>query len=165
MNLIELTMYELARLFLMPVLLIISGLFVFAFISLGGFMVEAVQRRNAQRRAALCPLRRALASEPGTSAIHSETLQLKILQLLEPLRVTTRIAPMLGLVATMIPLAPALLALGDGDLAQVGENLVVAFAAVIIALIAASITFLILTVRRRWLLDALHTLEREGAVQ
>lgn len=165
MNFLELTMYEVARLFLMPVLLIISGLFVFAFVSLGGFVVEVVQRRNARRRAALCPLRRHLTRDDGLPGVSSESLQLKILQLLEPLRVTTRIAPMLGLVATMIPLAPALLALGDGDLAQVGENLVVAFAAVIIALIAASITFLILTVRRRWLLDALHTLEREGVVR
>ncbi|QIB66108.1 MotA/TolQ/ExbB proton channel family protein [Kineobactrum salinum] len=164
MNFLELTMYEVARLFLVPVLLIISGLFVFAFVSLGGFVVEVVQRRNVRRRAALCPLRQYLTRDDSHSGVSSESLQLKILQLLEPLRVTTRIAPMLGLVATMIPLAPALLALGDGDLAQVGENLVVAFAAVIIALIAASITFLILTVRRRWLLDALHTLEREGVV-
>ena len=42
----------------------------------------------------------------------------------------------------------------------VGENLVVAFSAVILALVAASITFFILTVRRRWLLQELRAVER-----
>ncbi|QEL64318.1 hypothetical protein OTERR_08420 [Oryzomicrobium terrae] len=51
---------------------------------------------------------------------------------------------MLGLMAsplaTMIPMGPALKSLSDGNLAQVSENLTVAFSAVILALIAASIT-------------------------
>ncbi len=162
MNLIELTMYEVARLFLVPVLLIICALFVFAFVALGAFMVEAWQRRDQQRRRAICPLHREAARQSG---VDSEALQLKMLQVLEPLRITTRVSPMLGLVATMIPLAPALLALGDGNLDQVGENLVVAFAAVIIALISASITFHVLTVRRRWLLASLHELEKQGVAQ
>ncbi len=157
MNPLELTMYEIARVFLTPVLLIIMGLFCYAFIALGAFAVEAWQRRKPTRRQAICPLYRAA---PTGHPIDSEAMELRILKLLEPLRISTRTAPMLGLVATMIPLAPALLALGDGDLAAVGENLVVAFAAVIIALISASITFLVLTVRRRWLLASLHELER-----
>ncbi len=157
MNPLELTMYEIARVFLTPVLLIIMGLFCYAFIALGAFMVEAWQRRDPVRRQAICPLHREV---PTGRPVDSEALQLRILKLLEPLRISTRTAPMLGLVATMIPLAPALLALGDGDLGAVGENLVVAFAAVIIALISASITFLVLTVRRRWLLASLHELER-----
>ena len=157
MNPLELTLYEIARVFLTPVLLIISGLFCYAFIALGAFAVEAWQRRDPARRQAICPLHRAA---PSGEPVDSEALQLRILKLLEPLRISTRTAPMLGLVATMIPLAPALLALGDGDLGAVGENLVVAFAAVIIALISASITFFVLTVRRRWLLGSLHELER-----
>lgn len=62
----------------------------------------------------------------------------------------------------MIPMGPALLALSRGDAASVGENLVVALSAVILALVAASVTFLVLTVRRRWLLDELRALERAG---
>jgi len=161
-NLIEVTMYEVARLFLMPVLLLICALFIFSFIVLGAFLVEAWQRRDTARRHIICPLHREVAQKPDTD---SETLQLKMLRELEPLRITSRVAPMLGLVATMIPLAPALLALGDGDLAQVGENLVVAFAAVIIALISASIAYFVLSVRRRWLLGSLHELERAGVAQ
>lgn len=157
MNPLELTMYEIARVFLTPVLVIILALFVYAFYALGAFALEAWQRRDPRQRRRACALHRAWIRE---GPMDSESLQLKILQQLEPLRITSRTAPMLGLVATMIPLGPALLSLGDGDLQQVGENLVVAFAAVIIALIAASITFYILTVRRRWLLFSLRELER-----
>jgi biopolymer transport protein ExbB/TolQ len=79
---------------------------------------------------------------------------------LEWLRIVSRTAPMLGLVATMIPMGPALLGLSRGDAKSVGENLAVAFSAVILALVAASITFFVLTIRRRWLLEELRTVER-----
>lgn len=79
---------------------------------------------------------------------------------LEWLRITSRSSPMLGLVATMIPMGPALLALTRNDAQGIGENMVVAFSSVIVALVAASITFFILTVRRRWLLQELRTVER-----
>jgi len=69
---------------------------------------------------------------------------------------------MLGLVATMIPMGPALLALTESDAKGIGENLVIAFSAVILALIASSITFFVLTVRRRWLLQELRAIERMG---
>lgn len=160
MTTLEITMYELGRLFLMPILVIILALFAYAIFSLGSFAFEALQRR---KRAAPCPLRAHLRAHWQQHRGDSEELELLILHRLEPLRVVSRTAPMLGLVATMIPLGPALLALGDSDLASVGEQLVVAFAAVILALITASITYWILTVRRRWLLVALKHLEREMA--
>jgi biopolymer transport protein ExbB/TolQ len=56
----------------------------------------------------------------------------------------------------MIPMGPALLSLSENNTKNVSENLVVAFSAVITALLAASITFVILTVRRRWLLTELR---------
>lgn len=155
MTALEITMYELGRLFLMPILVLILVLFGYAFYSLGAFTLEALQRG---RRSAPCPLRRHRQRDANAD---SEDLELLILHRLEPLRIVSRTAPMLGLVATMIPLGPALLALGDGDLASVGEQLVVAFAAVILALITASITYWVLTVRRRWLLAALKQLERQ----
>lgn len=157
MTSLEIAMYELGRLFLMPVLVLILLLFAYAFYALGAFVVTAWQRRHGR---APCPLHEHMAEHDSAD---SEELELVILRRLEPLRIVSRTAPMLGLVATMIPLGPALLALGDGDLATVGEQLVVAFAAVILALITASITFWILTVRRRWLLTALKQVERREA--
>ncbi|MBK1700789.1 MotA/TolQ/ExbB proton channel family protein [Thiococcus pfennigii] len=156
MQALETLMYELAQLFLAPVLLIILGLFLYAFFSLGGFAMEAWQRRRG-----------------GASVLHrhwqraggaAEDLELWILRRLEVLRLATRTAPMLGLVATMIPMGPALMSLTEGDARGVSENLVIAFAAVIVALIAASISFWVLTVRRRWLLADLRVLEEQGHV-
>ena len=75
----------------------------------------------------------------------------------------TILAPLLGLVATMIPMGPALAALGDGDLASVSSGLGVAFSAVILALIASAITYAVAQVRRRWYAADLLRIERERA--
>ncbi|WP_246221799.1 MotA/TolQ/ExbB proton channel family protein [Marichromatium bheemlicum] len=149
-------MYQLAQLFLAPVLLIILALFLFAFYNLGSFAMEAWQRR----RGLVSPLHRHWQHRGGSC----EDLELWILRRLEALRLATRTGPMLGLVGTMIPMGPALMSLTEGNAAGVSENLVIAFAAVIVALIAASISFWVLTVRRRWLLGDLRALEEQGHV-
>lgn len=152
MNGFELGLFEVSRLFLVPVLALIAASLTYALVVLGMFLVEAVQRRRGGYRPVL-----------GDAAAHSDDLELSIMKRLEWLRIVSRTAPMLGLVATMIPMGPALQALSRGDAASVGENLVVAFSAVILALVSASITFFILTIRRRWLLEELRLLEQEGA--
>ncbi|KXF75169.1 biopolymer transporter ExbD [Paramesorhizobium deserti] len=151
MSSFELSLFEVSRLFLFPVLALIVGALVYALVVLGMFLVEAVQRWRGNHRSVL-----------AGSGVHSDDLELKIMKRLEWLRIVSRAAPMLGLVATMIPMGPALLALGEGNAASVGNNLVVAFSAVILALVAASITFFVLTIRRRWLLEELRALERAG---
>lgn len=155
MPLIENALYELTQLFLLPVLVVIVGLFCHAFVALGSFALEAWQRRRpayVSRLSALRHVRPELALPD---------LELEVLRALEPLRLNTRTAPMLGLVATMIPMGPALLSLADGTGKGVADHLAVAFTAVIIALIAASISFFVLTVRRRWLLAELRDVERQ----
>ncbi|MCQ4261468.1 biopolymer transporter ExbD [Stutzerimonas stutzeri] len=153
MNALETSLYELTRIFLVPVLLLILAALVYAFLALGSFAMEAWQRRSGRYSSVLA----------AHQAIHggtSDDLELWIMQRLEWLRVTSRSAPMLGLVATMIPMGPALLALTESDAKGIGENLVVAFSAVILALVASSIAFYVLTVRRRWLLQELRAIER-----
>ncbi|QGZ30740.1 MotA/TolQ/ExbB proton channel family protein [Stutzerimonas stutzeri] len=157
MNALETSLYELTRLFLAPVMLLILAALGYAFLALGSFAMEAWQRRSGRYRSVLAAHH---AMRGGTS----DDLELWIMQRLEWLRVTSRSAPMLGLVATMIPMGPALLALTQSDAKGIGENLVVAFSSVILALIASSITFFVLTVRRRWLLQELRVIER-GAHQ
>jgi hypothetical protein len=151
MSSFELSLFEISRLFLVPVLVLILAALAYAFIVLGMFGLEAVQRWRGSHRSVL-----------GSGGIHSDDLELQIMKRLEWLRIVSRTTPMLGLVATMIPMGPALLALGEGNAASVGNNLVVAFSAVILALVAASITFFVLTIRRRWLLEDLRSLERAG---
>jgi biopolymer transport protein ExbB/TolQ len=155
MNELESTLYALTRLFMTPVLLLILAALIYAFVSLGAFTVEAWQRRRGHYRSPL--------NEHRLKA--TDDLELWIMQRLEWLRITSRSAPMLGLVATMIPMGPALLALTRSDAQGVGDNLVVAFSAVILALVSASITFFILTIRRRWLLQELRDIERNRAME
>ncbi|RPE77293.1 MotA/TolQ/ExbB proton channel family protein [Vulcaniibacterium tengchongense] len=116
-------------------------------------MVEAWQRRRGRHRSAL-------AAWHARGGGASDDVELWIMKRLEWLRIVPRTTPMLGLVATMIPMGPALLALTRSDARAVGENLVVAFSAVILARVAAGLTFLVLTVRRRWLLRELREIER-----
>lgn len=80
-------------------------------------------------------------------------------------RLASRVTPMLGLVATMIPMGPALRSLSDGNLAAVSQNLTVAFSAVILALIAASITFWVVNVRRRWLAEEILQIAQQRAAR
>ena len=57
-----------------------------------------------------------------------ERLELAVLKELEGLRLCSRVAPMLGLVATMIPMGPALVAVASGQSQGVAESLAPAFA-------------------------------------
>ena len=154
MNFIESSLYDLSKLFLFPVLVLILLALVYSFIALGSFLVEALQRWRGSYRSQL-------AAYQAQAAAKSDDLEVWILRRLEWLRIVSRAAPMLGLVATMIPMGPALLALAANDARASSENLAVAFSAVILALVSASITFFILTVRRRWLLEELRAIERE----
>jgi biopolymer transport protein ExbB/TolQ len=154
-NILESGLFELSKVFLMPVLVLIVLALAFAFIALGAFAVEAWQRSRGTYRSPLVAYQRA-------HRLHSDDLELWIMRRLEWLRIVSRTAPMLGLVATMIPMGPALLSLANNDAKAIGENLVVAFSAVILALISASITFVLLTIRRRWLLQELREIEHKG---
>ena len=93
------------------------------------------------------------------STLSADALDVIAHKQLENPRIASRVTPMLGLVATMIPMGPALKSLSDGNLAQVSENLTIAFSAVILALIAASITYWVVNVRRRWLAEELLEIE------
>jgi MotA/TolQ/ExbB proton channel family len=155
---IDLAMYSLSQLFLIPVLLAIAVLFAYAFVSLGAFAWQARQRRARQPGG--FELLLAAQADPGLSRDALESLALRRLELV---RVATRVAPMLGLVATMIPMGPALKALADGQIADVSRQLMVAFSAVILALIASAITYAVAQVRRRWYAsDLLHLQDIQG---
>ena len=148
LSVLESFMFQIGQLFLVPVLFAVCLLFLYAFWLLGGFAVQAWLRRNGGGR----PLLDYARGHPGTS---EDALDLHAHKLLEAPRIVSRVAPMLGLVATMIPMGPALLGLSDGNLAQVSHTLTIAFAAVILALIAASLAFWVVSVRRRWFSEEL----------
>lgn len=154
--LIESALYSASQIFMLPVLLIVILLFLYSFYALGGFLLQSRQRQTGKAQA--FDLLNSFKKNPKMSAIELETLAFKRL---EAPRIVTRVTPMLGLVATMIPMGPALKSLGSGDMGQVSDNLTVAFSAVILALVAASLTYWVVNVRRRWYAEELVMIEQE----
>lgn len=146
-------LYQVANLFLLPALLLIMAALVYCLYSFGTLLIDGLYQRRGQVQGALT-----LFSQQA--GINSDDLELWIMQKLELLRLTSRVTPLLGLVATLIPMGPALLALSNNNTAAVGENMVVAFAGVTLALIAASISFVVLNIRRRWLFAELRQIEK-----
>ena len=147
---IESALYSASQLFMLPVLLAVLLMFFYAFYALGAFLWQSRQRRRGQAPA--FDLLQSWRAAPMMTAVELETLAFKRL---EAPRIVTRVTPMLGLVATMIPMGPALKSLASGELAQVSDNLTVAFSAVILSLLAASLTYWVVNVRRRWYAEEL----------
>ncbi|MDY0276301.1 MAG: MotA/TolQ/ExbB proton channel family protein [Desulfomicrobium sp.] len=154
--LIETTLYGASQLFMLPVLLTVILMFLYAFQALGQFFWQARQRKQNDQRG--FDLLNSWRLKPQMSGVELETLAFKRL---ETLRIVTRVTPMLGLVATMIPMGPALKALSGGQLEQVSDNLTVAFSAVILSLLAASLTYWIVNVKRRWYAEEIVQIEHE----
>ncbi len=161
-------LYELSNLFLLPVQLGVIALFVYALFSLGIF--SAIYAQRSRGKQALQSMKK--ATEPtrikGYSMIGEiiknpkitrEDLEISAMHELDHLSITTRIAPMLGLVATMIPMGPALKALSNGNVQGISDSLIIAFTAIIFALLAASITYWIVSVRKQWFRNDIRFVE------
>ena len=71
----------------------------------------------------------------------------------------SKLAPMLGLMGTLIPLGPGIMALGRGDTYTLSVSLLTAFDTTIAGLIAAAFCLVISTVRRRWYAGYMADLE------
>lgn len=72
----------------------------------------------------------------------------------------TRLAPMLGLMGTLIPLGPGLAALGDGNVKILSTAMSVAFDTTVLGLLCGMIGFVIARLRRRWYDRALTQIEQ-----
>ncbi len=157
---IELLMYQVSDLLLAPVLLAILFVFFYGFFAFGQFFMQGLQRRKHAKEFQTQIQIHSAQPIPGYS-LHNfhcanpnstfDELEVFALKNLEFVRMVTRIAPMLGLVATMIPMGPALKSLADGNIQGISDNLVIAFAAVIFGLVAATLTFFVASVKKRWL--------------
>jgi len=168
---IEQTMYQLSDFFMAPVLCLIALLFIYSLFATGQFFSQTMQRRR-HYKSFLQLLNSKLGSNPALKLngypmaslanempnISQDQLDVAALKELEGVRNVSRLAPMLGLIATMIPMGPALKSLADGNIQGISENLIVAFSAVIFGLIIASITFWIASVKKRWMVEELVAL-------
>jgi biopolymer transport protein ExbB/TolQ len=74
----------------------------------------------------------------------------------------TRLAPMLGLMGTLIPLGPGLAALGEGDVKILSTAMSVAFDTTVLGLLAGMTGFVISRLRKRWYDKALTLMEEKN---
>lgn len=61
-----------------------------------------------------------------------------------------KIAPMLGLMGTLIPLGPGLIAIGEGNTEVLSQSLLIAFDTTILGLVVAAVALVVSTIRKSW---------------
>lgn len=112
-------------------------------------------------RAALLEIARAtLAGEQAGIEHALADYELAVQRRLDHTRILVRAGPALGLMGTLIPLAPGLAALGHGDVATLASDLRTAFAATTIGLLVGTVAFALTLTRTRMYSEDLTALER-----
>lgn len=80
----------------------------------------------------------------------SEEYEVRMTKNLEYTKILSTVAPMIGLMGTLIPLGPALIGLAEGNILQLANNLMVAFATTVLGLFAGVVGYVLTLVRKRW---------------
>ena len=73
--------------------------------------------------------------------------------------IISRIAPLIGLLGTLIPLGPGIMALGEGKTEQLSASLLTAFDTTSLGLIIAAFAIVITAIRKRWYKDYMVTFD------
>lgn len=116
-----------------------------------------------RQRAALTEL----LSHPELTPLMRESLAVRIVTeeqshydvRLKTSDLVARIAPLLGLLGTLIPLGPGIIALGQGDTMTLSSSLMTAFDTTILGLISAAAAMVISTIRKNWYNNYMSVLE------
>lgn len=87
---------------------------------------------------------------------HEQSRYDKIVKISE---LMARLGPMLGLLGTLIPLGPGIIALGQGDTYTLSTSLLTAFDTTIAGLSVAVVATIISTIRRSWYREYMSILE------
>ncbi|MEM2086283.1 MAG: MotA/TolQ/ExbB proton channel family protein [Archaeoglobaceae archaeon] len=175
------TMYAISTSLLYPVILALILLVIYSLMELGAFVVESAKRlRNFESLRKVAELEDLKGIEnfivtrllrqflqdlkklnPRKEDVEKllEEYELKVAKELEIPRILARIGPMLGLMGTLIPLGPAMIALSQGNIHELATNLITAFATTVLGLIVGGIGYTVFTVRKRWYLEDLSDME------
>ncbi len=154
-------------------ILLLLGL-LYAFVLLGGFLSEARSRRHCskafrnQLNSLRCPPGERIhvkldSATPAlvTRGLHQHAtgldkekclgdLEIVARRALARLTIGIRVAPILGLAGTLIPLGPALMALSAGDTETLSQKLVVAFSTSVVGLFISGLCYVMHSFRKSW---------------
>lgn len=108
-----------------------------------------------------------LLNHPAFNGEMRETLAVRLLEqeqdrydrIVKLSELLARLAPMFGLLGTLIPLGPGIIALGQGDTYTLSTSLLTAFDTTVAGLVAAAFATVISTVRRGWYREYASILE------
>ncbi|MFZ1985119.1 MAG: MotA/TolQ/ExbB proton channel family protein [Desulfatitalea sp.] len=84
---------------------------------------------------------------------------LSLWKTMDRLVILVRVGPSLGLLGTLIPMGTGLAALGQGDMARLSTDMVIAFTTTVVGLATGTIAFVLHTVRRRWIEEDIKNME------
>jgi len=122
-----------------------------------------LSRRAPSRFAAqaLVQIAQAILAGEGAGIEHAlADYELAVQRRLERTRILVRAGPALGVMGTLIPLAPGLAALGHGNVATLATDLRTAFAATTVGLLVGTVAFALTLTRTRMYTEDLTALER-----
>ena len=71
----------------------------------------------------------------------------------------TKISPMMGLMCTLIPLGPGIVAMGQGEVNVLSNSLLVAFDGTVAGLVGGVVSMIVSSIRKRWYADYLVAME------
>ncbi|MDW5594217.1 MotA/TolQ/ExbB proton channel family protein [Conexibacter stalactiti] len=100
------------------------------------------------------------AARPQAAEHALADFELAVQKRLDRTRMLVRAGPAIGLMGTLIPLAPGLEALSDGDIGQLASDLRIAFAATVVGLLVGTVAFALTLTRTRMYTEDLTALER-----
>jgi biopolymer transport protein ExbB/TolQ len=123
--------------------------------------VLAARAPSSFARDALLEIARAVLAGEEAGIEHAlADYELAVQRRLDHTRILVRAGPALGLMGTLIPLAPGLAALGRGEVSTLATDLRTAFAATTIGLLVGTVAFALTLTRTRMYTEDLTALER-----
>lgn len=121
----------------------------------------AGQAPTAAARTAVAGVATAVVATDRQAAEHAlADFELAVQRRLDRTRILVRAGPAIGLMGTLIPLAPGLAALGRGDVPALAEDLRSAFGATVIGLLVGTVAYALTLTRTRLYTEDLAALER-----
>jgi biopolymer transport protein ExbB/TolQ len=174
-------LYLISSILLYPALVVLLISFVRLVLSAGAFLAEWAERARLKTPApddwpAILRGRRVLPHYMGRALERLQTIlsgpaptweEVETLlahtrrdfqKKLEHLRIMVRVGPSVGLIGTLIPMSTGLAGLSQGDMSRLSSDLVLAFTATVVGLTVGVASFVLYTIRSRWLEDDLEIL-------